>query len=85
MKTSQLKTVKEKLGHRFDTYSIKNGVITVRRGFFYTHGCTDQDCVDQVLEKFPDAHIVESGEIWKSFLGGASIAAQSHWYVKFTL
>ena len=34
---------------------------------------------------FPNAEILESGEVWKDFRGGASVAQQSHWFVKFTV
>lgn len=68
-----------------DTVSVKNGVYTVRRGFFYPHGKTSQNLADRVLEVYPTATIIEHSEVWKPFRGGASIPNQSHWYVKFTL
>ncbi|MCR4301815.1 MAG: hypothetical protein NUV51_09410 [Sulfuricaulis sp.] len=67
-----------------DTYSAKNGVFTVRRGFFYTHGRTAESFVEAVKRAFPAAVILDSGEVWKAFRGGATTANQSHWYVKFT-
>ncbi len=68
-----------------DGCSIRNGVVTIRIGFFYTHGRTTQTWVDKVKESFPTATIVDSGEVWKPFKGGASLKAQSHWFVKFTV
>lgn len=68
-----------------DTASIRNGIATVRRGFFYTGGRTAGDLVASVKAVYPDAQIVDSGEVWKPFRGGASTAQQSHWFVKFTL
>jgi hypothetical protein len=41
--------------------------------------------VNKVKKTFPDAMILDSGEVWKSFNGAASVARQSHWFVKFTL
>ena len=79
------KEVKELLGHSFDSVSKYKGVFTVRRGFFYTHGGTADKCVNTVLLKIPGATIIESDEIWKAFSGGAPLAKQSHWYVKFTV
>lgn len=78
-------TLKE-LRERFsaDTYSLKNGVFTVRRGFFYTGGFTAEAFAQKVREAFPDATIRESGEVWKDFRGGAPVAQQSHWFVRFT-
>jgi len=61
------------------------GVFTVRRGFFYRNGKTEADLVAKVKAAFPDAVVVDSGEVWKAFDGGKSVAQQSHWFVKFTL
>ena len=82
MKTKEIKDI---LGHSFDTVSKYKGVFTVRRGFFYRHGGTTDKCVNTVLLKIPGVKIVDSGEIWKAFNGGALLKNQSHWYVKFTV
>ena len=68
-----------------DSYSKKNNVFTVRREFFYTHGRTAEQFRDEVLKCYPTATIVDFGEVWKPFRGGASAANSSHWFVKFTL
>lgn len=67
-----------------DTYSLKNGVFTVRRGFFYPGGFSAEAYAAKVQAAFPTATIVDKGEVWKAFRGGASVAAQSHWFVKFS-
>ncbi len=67
-----------------DTCSVKNGVFTARRGFFYTSGRTAEKFVACILKSFPTAIILDKGEVWKPFRGGASTTAQSHWFVKFT-
>lgn len=67
------------------TCSLKAGVYTVRWGFFYRHGGDAQTKVRRVLATFPQALVQDSGEVWKAFNGGASVANQSHWFVKFTL
>lgn len=77
-----LKEIREKLD--FDTYSVRNGVFTVRKEFFYTHGVTAEHHVKKVLSVFPDAKIVDCGEVWKPFRGGESTANNSHFFVKFT-
>ena len=68
-----------------DTVSVKAGVVTIRRGFFYTGGVTAGAYADKVRAAFPNATILDAGEVWKPFRGGAKVAQQSHWFVKFTL
>ena len=79
-----LKEIKEKLPG-FDTYSVRDSTFTVRRGFYYRMGKDSETYRKKVLDVFPSAKIVDSGEIYKVFRGGASIANQSHWFVKFTV
>jgi len=67
----------------FDTISLRNGVFTVRRGFYYRHGTTAEDKANCVKQYLPTARIIECGEIWAAFRGNASVADQSHWFVKF--
>lgn len=80
-----IKEVKNALWGKFDTFSKRDGVFTVRREFFYTRGTHAEDKVNEVLAAFPNAKILDSGEVWKPFRGGASTANSSHWFVKFTL
>lgn len=79
----KLKELKEKI--HADGYSVKNGVFTLRWGFFYTMGKNTQTHIDKVKAVFPDAEILHAQEIWKAFSGGSSLANSSHWVVKFTL
>lgn len=78
-----LQELKDKL--HMDTISIRKGIITVRRSFFYTHGVHVDTYVALVKAVCPDAFILDSGEVWANFRGGASIAQGSHYYVKFEL
>jgi len=80
-----VKQVEDALWDKFDTFSKRDGVFTVRRSFFYTHGIRVSDKVDEVKAAFPEAEIVEAREVRKVFRGGASIANSSHWFVKFKL
>ena len=68
-----------------DDISLSKDIITVRRGFFYTMGKTADDYVQRVLKAYPKAKIIDSGEVWRTFRGGASVRTQSHWFVKFKL
>jgi hypothetical protein len=77
------KQVRESL--HADSVSQKDGVFTVRRGFFYTGGKTSEDFANAVKAVFPTAVVIDSGEVWTPFRGGATVAKQSHWWVKFTV
>lgn len=84
IKKESLSEIKSKIGG-VDTISRKGDVITVRREYFYRMGKTSEDLVNKVKSAFPNATIVDSGDQWAPFRGGASVANSSHWYVKFTL
>lgn len=83
MKTLTAKQVNEKL--MVDQVTLSKGTYTMRDEFYYRHGRSANDYVKLVRETFPNAEILESGEIWKPFRGGASTANSSHWFVKFKL
>ena len=76
------KDIEEKLC--CDQVTLSKGVFTVRLGFFYTHGRTAEKFEQEVQAAFPTATMLDRGGVWKSFKGGASVANQSHWFVKFT-
>ena len=67
------------------TLSKRSGVYTARWSYFYRHNVTVENKIAKVKSVLPNANIVDSGDVWKSFRGGASVANQSHWYVKFTI
>ena len=85
MKTSEVKNTLHVNNVSFDTLSQRDGVFTLRRGFFYRHGNDANKIAAKVQAALPDAMIVDRGEVWKPFRGGASVAQGSHWYVKFTV
>lgn len=89
MKKIPIKVVREKLAGIVDTVSVKhelNGdVFTVRRGYFYRMGASAEKLANTVKRIFPTATILDSGDHWAAFRGGASVAQGSHFYVKFTL
>ncbi len=66
-----------------DSYSVKDGVFTLRRTFFFTSGRTAEGFAAAIKVAFPTAILLEQGEVWKRFSGGASVANSSHWFVKF--
>ena len=80
----------EELGERFGFYADgikfqKDGNIKAGWSFFYTHGKTADDYESKVISKIPNAHIVESGTVWKNFRGGDTTFQGSHFYVVFNV
>lgn len=79
-------TVRTRLAGVADSVSgPKDGVYTARRGFFYRNGGTADGFAASIVRVLPQAVIVETGEKWTSFNGGAPVSKQSHWWVTFTL
>ena len=75
--------IKEKVGA--DTISKKEGVYTIRRSYFYSHGFDQNKFAEGVLRQFPNAKIIDSGNHYASFRGCDSVAKGSHFWVKFIL
>jgi hypothetical protein len=80
----KLNLTKMKEALSVDTIAFRKGELIIRRGFFYTHGGSSEKIAARVVRNYPRAIITDHGEVWKPFRGGASVASQSHWYVKFT-
>lgn len=61
------------------------GATMIRQGFFYTGSGTSQALADKVSRVLKEASItfkvIDHGEIWKPFKGGAPLSKQSHWWV----
>jgi len=70
-----------------DTVSQKNGVFTARRSFFYKHGKDHMSFADAVADQLKSSgfkvSIIDSGEHDAPFRGGAPVAQQSHFWVRF--
>jgi hypothetical protein len=66
-----------------DTLSKSGGHYIVRKQYFYRMGNSEENLKNNVLKVFPNAKIVEIGDHYASFRGGASVAASSHFWVKF--
>ena len=66
-----------------DVKKSKDGTFTIYRGFFYRHGQEVSSVEQHLMDVFPKAMILDSGERWEPFKGGASVRTSSHWWVKF--
>lgn len=84
--TKTNKQIRTILEDNFSQVSMRNGEWTVRVGFYYTHGGMSDKVVERVrlaLISICEIDVIDHGEVWKPFRGGASVANQSHWFVKF--
>ena len=79
----KLADIKYTLG--VDSISKRGDIITIRKGYFYTMGQCTQDLIDKVIKACPNAEIIDSGDYYTAFRGGAKLAQSSHWFVKFII
>jgi hypothetical protein len=62
----------------------KVGNFVARRQFFYTHGYDSKKFADAIAAILSGKiEVVNHGEHWAAFRGGASTAQSSHWWVEF--
>ena len=77
------------LESNFNTVSRKGDNLLVRKGYFYTNGYDEEKLANKILALLSTAGIkasvVNKGSVWKPFKGGASVAAQSHWWVELRI
>jgi hypothetical protein len=66
----------------------KAGNIVIRKGFYYTNGCTSCSFARIIEQQMEGAgrpiKVLDHGEVWKPFKGGSGVASQSHWWVEIT-
>ena len=85
---SELGRIREILGHHADSVGRdRSGDYIARRGYFYRHGVTAK-LFAQTVTNLLDVQgikieVVDSWDKFTHFIGGASIANQSHFGVKF--
>jgi urease gamma subunit len=61
----------------------KSGTWKFYKGFFYRHGQSAEGWAEK-LSKVPGVKVVDQGEHYTDFRGGASVRASSHFWVEFT-
>lgn len=63
----------------------KDGTFVIRRGYFYRNGMDAFKFRDSVVRKLAsagiEAEVVDFGDHWAPFNGGATVARSSHFYV----
>ena len=85
-----VKLIREALGHHVETLGrAKDGTVIVRRSFFYTSGGSAEKFASIVTGRLQQANVaakvIDQGEVWKPFRGGATVANSSHWWAKIEL
>ena len=74
------KEQKQLIAEEFENATFhKDGTVSVKQSFFYTHGFTSSKFAQKVLNKFPNANILLSEEHWNNW------PKTSYWLVKFKL
>ena len=89
MKTA-LQQVKQALSYCVDSVGKnKAGNIVVRKGYYYRNGM-DADKFETQIQGILVSHkiyaqVINKGDVWKPFRGGASVAQQSHFYLELAV
>ena len=65
-----------------DTFGKSKGHYIVRKQYYF-RSMTPEQLKDNVLKVFPNAKIIQTGDHYASFRGGASVARSSHIWVLF--
>jgi hypothetical protein len=86
-KLSQIRALQRdgKFGNVDSISAKKNGEIVFRRGYFYRDGMAEGKFMDSIDHQLKDAGIeftmVDWGDHWAPFNGGATLARSSHFFV----
>ncbi len=78
-------SIRNRLAIIADDVVVKKGVYKARKGFYYRMNGTAESFRERVKATIPEATIINYGEHWMPFRGGASLGNQSHWWVEFTV
>jgi hypothetical protein len=77
------------VGNLLNTDCVKKyrGVFRYHKSYFYTSGLTPETLIAKVKEKLPNAKIIDSGDHYAKFFGGAPSGSKldSFMWVTFTL
>jgi hypothetical protein len=74
------KEIREKLRGSFDSVSFKkDGLIDVKRGYFYRHGLSVEGLTKALLNMYPNAEVISSTDRW------APWPRDSYFFLRFRL
>jgi len=81
----KIKDIKEKLGHKVDVLSFRQGVFTAKKSYYFGITKDGKNLADKIQELLPKAMIFDYGNHYHGFVGGArpGSSKSSYWWVKF--
>jgi hypothetical protein len=69
-----------------DEVTFSKGIWTVRQGYFYHHGRTERDLINELNNVFRDnIEVLSAGDHWDTFKGSKSVTYTSHFWIKFRI
>lgn len=75
-----------------ESISMRNNIYTFRKTYYYTNGGSPEKFAESIKQRVLELsknrltiEVVETGNHWAPFKGGASIRNSSHWWVKCRL
>ena len=79
------KQVKKALEMVSDKISVRNGVYTIKKSYFYGFGKDGSELAKKVESKLDNAVVIDYGNHWHPFVGGAKSGSSkdSYLYCKF--
>ena len=81
------KQVREILNHTFDVISFRQNIFTAKKSYYWGITQSGEKFADKVKELQPNATIIDFGNHFAPFHGGAKpgTAKDSYFWVKFTI
>lgn len=70
-----------------DTLRLRGGVYIAKWSYFYSSSLPKEGCSEKIKQAFPNTYIINSGDHWHSFVGGAKTGGpqDTHFWVTFKL
>ena len=70
-----------------DTLSLRGGIYLAKWTYFYSGGLSKEGCSKKITTAFPNAYIIDSGNHYHAFVGGAKIGGpqDTYFWVTFKL
>jgi len=81
------KEVKEKLSSIADVLSVRGGIYTAKKSYFWGFGKDGSEFADKIKKIIPEAKIEDYGNHWHPFVGGAKPGSSkdSYLFCKFSI